>query len=113
MGVLRGRSGSHAGRRRALVTAGICLLLTALVAADLSRPPSQQLASRAALSGIRWYQRSLSPRIGAQCRFTPTCSDYSKAVIERHGALKGGWMAARRVARCGPWTPVGTKDPPK
>jgi uncharacterized protein len=111
MGVLR-RAGRGA-RRRTLLTASVCLLLTTLLAADVSRPPARQVTSRAAISAIQWYQSSVSPRLGGQCRFTPTCSAYAKAVIERHGALRGGWMAAKRIARCGPWTRAGTNDPPR
>jgi putative membrane protein insertion efficiency factor len=84
-----------------------------LVAADLSRPPADQFTSRAALSAIRWYQAGISPHLGGQCRFDPTCSQYARLVIERHGALRGGWMTVKRIARCGPWTPAGTVDLPK
>ncbi len=69
----------------------------------------------AALRGIEIYQATLSPhmdKIGATCRFEPTCSHYGHAVIARDGALRGGLRAAGRVLRCGPWTPPGTVDPP-
>lgn len=56
---------------------------------------------------IRFYQLALSPFIGNQCRFTPTCSQYARQAVERHGALKGSWMAIRRVGRCHPWHPGG------
>ena len=46
---------------------------------------------------IRLYQLALSPFIGNQCRFTPTCSHYAKEAVEKHGALKGSWMAIRRI----------------
>ena len=113
MGVFRRADRGGARRRPALAAASACLLLATLLAADLSRPPARQLTSRAAISAIQWYQSSVSPRLGGQCRFTPTCSVYAKTVIGRHGALRGGWMAARRIARCGPWTKAGTKDPPR
>jgi putative membrane protein insertion efficiency factor len=82
---------------------------------DLSRPPAAQQSGRAAIAVIRGYQRHVSPliaRTGVRCHFTPTCSRYAEAVIARHGLLRGGWRAARRVARCGPWTPMGVVDPP-
>ena len=72
-------------------------------------------AQAIALAGIHTYQRTLSPvaaRIGLRCRFTPTCSRYAEAVIARDGVVVGGWKAIRRIARCGPWTPTGTSDPP-
>lgn len=56
---------------------------------------------------IRLYQLVLSPFVGNQCRFTPTCSHYALEAVERHGALKGGWMALRRIGRCHPWHPGG------
>lgn len=56
---------------------------------------------------IRFYQLVLSPFIGNQCRFTPTCSQYARDAVEKHGALKGSWMALRRIGRCHPWHPGG------
>jgi uncharacterized protein len=86
-----------------------------LLVADLSRPPAAQLTTRAALAGIHVYQATLSPlyeRTGVQCRFKVTCSHYGEAVVRDFGAVKGGWLAFKRVLRCGPWTPRGTDDPP-
>jgi len=68
-----------------------------------------------ALAGIRGYQRTLSPlaaRAGLRCRFAPTCSRYAETVIARDGIVRGGWKAMKRVARCGPWTRMGTRDEP-
>jgi putative membrane protein insertion efficiency factor len=53
--------------------------------------------------GHRAYKLTLSPWIGRQCRFTPTCSDYAQEALIRHGPLRGGWLAARRLVRCHPW----------
>ena len=72
-------------------------------------------AQAIALGGIHVYQRAPSPiaaRIGLECRFTPTCSRYAETVITRDGVVRGGWRALKRVARCGPWTPPGTRDEP-
>jgi len=82
---------------------------------DVMRPPARQSSARLAVAGIHLYQRALSPaaaRAGAVCRFTPTCSRYAETVIARDGIVRGGWLAVKRIARCGPWTPAGTKDPP-
>jgi putative membrane protein insertion efficiency factor len=49
------------------------------------------------------YQWTLSPFIGHHCRFRPTCSNYALEALSKHGALRGGWLAARRLARCHPW----------
>ena len=85
------------------------------IAVDLRRPPSDQLATRGAIGAIHTYQATLSPlyaRMGARCRFTVTCSHYGEVAIRKFGVISGGWMAAKRIARCNPWTPEGTIDPP-
>lgn len=56
---------------------------------------------------LRAYQYALSPLFGRSCRFYPGCSEYAVEAIERHGAAKGCWLAARRVSRCHPWNPGG------
>ena len=86
-----------------------------LFVADVTRPPADQLSARVALGAIHVYQATLSPlyeRAGAICRFKPTCSHYGEAVIREFGAIRGGWLAFKRVLRCGPWTPAGTEDLP-
>ncbi len=68
-----------------------------------------------AIGSIHVYQRAFAPaaaRIGLRCRFTPTCSRYAEAVIARDGAMRGGWLALKRIARCNPLTPPGTRDDP-
>lgn len=56
---------------------------------------------------IRGYQLAISPWLGRNCRFHPTCSQYTLEAIERHGALKGLWLGLRRVSRCHPFHPGG------
>jgi len=56
---------------------------------------------------IRGYQRGISPFLPRRCRFYPTCSEYAAQAISRHGPLKGGWLAIRRLVKCGPWHPGG------
>ncbi len=95
--------------RLAIIVAAGALLF------DGTRPPSRQVGARLAISGIHLYQRMLSPsaaKAGAVCRFTPTCSRYAETVIARNGFVRGGWLALKRVGRCGPWTPAGTVDQP-
>ena len=51
----------------------------------------------------RGYKLTLSPLIGQQCRFAPTCSDYGRDALIQHGPLKGGWLTVRRLCKCHPW----------
>lgn len=61
------------------------------------------LPSRLLLLLIRGYQVTVGPLLPPACRFQPTCSRYAYAAIQTHGALRGSWLAARRLARCHPW----------
>jgi putative membrane protein insertion efficiency factor len=56
---------------------------------------------------LRAYQYAIRPLLGANCRFYPSCSDYAREAVERHGATRGMWLAARRIARCHPYHPGG------
>lgn len=56
---------------------------------------------------LRIYQYAISPMLGRSCRFHPSCSEYAVEALQRHGALKGSWLAMRRVGRCHPWHPGG------
>ncbi|MEO1704351.1 MAG: membrane protein insertion efficiency factor YidD [Pseudomonadota bacterium] len=63
---------------------------------------------------IKFYRLVLSPWIGLECRFHPTCSSYALEALEVHGAFKGSWLAIRRIARCHPWGGSGIDNvPPK
>ena len=52
---------------------------------------------------VRLYRVALSPWLGLNCRFQPTCSSYAIEALQVHGALKGSWLAAKRIGRCHPW----------
>ncbi|WP_068809678.1 membrane protein insertion efficiency factor YidD [Thauera phenolivorans] len=56
---------------------------------------------------LRFYRYAISPMLGRNCRFHPTCSEYAIEAVQRHGALRGGWLAAKRVGRCHPFHPGG------
>ncbi|MDQ3500051.1 MAG: membrane protein insertion efficiency factor YidD, partial [Actinomycetota bacterium] len=59
---------------------------------------------RRLLSGLIFlYQRLLSPQLGANCRFRPTCSQYAREAVEIHGAFRGSSLALRGLVRCHPW----------
>lgn len=59
---------------------------------------------------VRAYQVALSPLLPAACRYHPTCSHYAVEALEKHGALRGGWLAVKRIARCHPFR-AGGSDP--
>ena len=62
------------------------------------------------IAPIRFYRYVISPWLGYNCRFNPTCSAYAIEAIETHGALCGSWLALRRIVRCHPWC-KGGHDP--
>jgi putative membrane protein insertion efficiency factor len=98
--------GRSQSRRTWLIVAAIALLL--LVITD------RNIAARGAIAMIDQYRAHVSPHLRGivQCRFTPTCSAYGRESIRKHGLIVGGAKTAWRIARCGPWTKLGTVDPP-
>ena len=60
---------------------------------------------------IRFYQRYISSCTPACCRFRPTCSAYAYQAISKYGAIKGGWLAFKRLCRCNPFNNSGWYDP--
>ena len=56
---------------------------------------------------VRGYQVALSPLLPSSCRYYPTCSHYAIEALEKHGALRGGWLALKRFGRCHPFRPGG------
>src|SRR6476646_4391485 len=98
--------------RRQHVRRSVLIALSLVIAITVAIPG---LPSHAAVSAIDGYQRTLSPvveALGVRCRFTPSCSRYARIVIERDGIMRGGWKTLRRIARCNPLTPAGTRDSP-
>lgn len=93
----------------------IAALVIAVIAIhDFAAPHGRGYAARATLFVIDEYRAHVSPRLRGRvtCRFTPTCSAYGRAAIAKYGFAKGSAKTAWRIARCGPWTPSGTVDPP-
>ncbi|MGE9295355.1 MAG: membrane protein insertion efficiency factor YidD [Puniceicoccales bacterium] len=80
--------------------------------------PRPSWAAKFMAALVRGYQLTLSPvkRLlfgpHAGCRFYPTCSEYARQAILRHGAFKGGWLALKRIVKCGPWHPGGEDHVP-
>lgn len=69
-------------------------------------------AARLLALPVRAYRLLLSPWVGHHCRYTPTCSAYALEALGRYGALRGGLLTLRRIARCHPWGGFGVDDVP-
>ena len=63
----------------------------------------KNLLTRLLIAPIRFYRQYVSPLTPPACRFTPTCSQYAIEALQKHGPLKGLWLALRRLLRCHPW----------
>jgi putative membrane protein insertion efficiency factor len=63
------------------------------------------------IAAVRVYQWTLSPLIGRQCRFEPTCSNYFIGAVRKYGAMRGAWRGVKRIARCHPFHPGGVDLP--
>jgi len=68
-----------------------------------SRNPMSRVCLSGAVGAIRVYQWTLSPLLGGQCRFEPTCSRYAEEAFRTHGLLRGAWLTVRRLVRCQPF----------
>lgn len=66
---------------------------------------------RVLLALIRFYRKNISPLHRPCCRYIPTCSQYALEVVEKYGALRGGWMAFKRILRCNPFSRHDPYDP--
>ena len=64
------------------------------------------------LNFLRFYKIFLSPFLPPSCRFTPTCSEYTREAVEKYGAMRGTWMGVKRILRCQPFS-KGGYDPVK
>jgi putative membrane protein insertion efficiency factor len=65
-----------------------------------------------AIGLVRGWQIIFRPVLGANCRFTPSCSDYALEAVREYGAVRGGYLATRRILRCNPWHPGGDDPVP-
>lgn len=70
------------------------------------------LPARAVLAVLTFYRDAVSPALPPRCRFYPTCSTYAVTAVSRYGAARGGWLALRRILRCGPWNLGGVDHVP-
>ncbi len=69
-------------------------------------------AARLLITAITGYRRFVSPLLAPRCRFYPSCSAYGLQAVQEHGALRGAWLAERRIARCHPFHPGGVDPVP-
>lgn len=97
-----------------IFTASLVLATSLLIAHDTVANRDRQISTRLAVTAIERYRRHISPLLVGRvhCRFKPTCSAYGLSSVKTHGAVVGGIKAVGRIARCNPWTPMGTIDPP-
>ena len=73
----------------------------------------RKIASKFLIFLVRVYQVTISPFLGANCRYMPTCSAYSVEAIQVHGPIKGLWLAVKRILSCHPWGGSGIDPVPK
>ncbi|MBL4708314.1 MAG: membrane protein insertion efficiency factor YidD [Flavobacteriales bacterium] len=73
----------------------------------------RKIASKFLIFLVRIYQVTISPFLGANCRYMPTCSAYSVEAIQTHGPIKGLWLAIKRISSCHPWGGSGIDHVPK
>jgi uncharacterized protein len=92
----------------------VAAALAILIAHDIVATPRDSFSAQAAITAIDGYRAHISPHLRGvvKCRFTPTCSAYGRESVRKYGFLIGSWRTAKRIARCGPWTPAGTVDRP-
>jgi putative membrane protein insertion efficiency factor len=90
------------------------LVLMIVVMHDVANEPRYSYSAQMAIAAIDQYRAHVSPHLRGVvvCRFTPTCSAYGREAIRKYGFAVGGWRTAKRIARCGPWTKMGTVDYP-
>ncbi len=93
-----------------LLAAGLILI----AAHDIAATTRNSFSARAAITAIDGYRALVSPHLRGvvQCRFTPTCSAYGREAVLKYGFFFGSLKTAKRIARCGPWTKLGTVDSP-
>jgi uncharacterized protein len=92
----------------------VVAVATIVIIHDVASEPRDSYSARTAIAAIDQYRAHVSPHLKGviYCRFTPTCSAYGREVIRKYGFARGSWKALVRVAKCGPWTKMGTVDLP-
>ncbi len=91
----------------------VLLTLAIVVGVDVLRKPSDQVTAKSYVGMVRLYQNATRPHIAkfVQCRYTPSCSEYSIEAVQKHGSARGIFMTAQRLFRCRKTVALGTNDP--
>lgn len=99
--------------KRPLLGLLLCAAIALFAAADATRPPQKQLAVKTYLLALNGYHHYLHPLTSRfiHCRYTPTCSRYSRQAVEKYGIVRGLSLTFQRVASCRSSVPFGTADP--
>lgn len=101
-------------QRKFWITSIAAAVLTVAAIFDWTRPPQEQKSRYAfeylVVAPYRWVVRPVTSRF-VQCRYVPTCSEYSVQAVRLHGLPKGLWLSTKRLFRCMPWVPMHTHDP--
>ena len=79
---------------------------------ELNASRFRKLFVKLLLTPVYFYRYLLSPLLGVNCRFTPTCSTYTIEAVEKYGALRGGWLAVKRIGKCHPFGGSGHNPVP-
>ena len=99
---------------RGKVSRAFVAALAIWVLYDVLVPPRYAIDARVTVMAIDSYRAHISPHLSSfvVCRFRPSCSMYGRESVRKYGFARGSLRAVWRIARCGPWTPMGTADPP-
>ncbi len=92
----------------------ILLLIVISIVIDLHRPPDRQITAKLLIEAISLHSEYMSPlleELGVRCKFEPTCSEYSRLAIQRHGSWRGSIHSIKRLSRCTPWSSDCGYDP--
>lgn len=91
----------------------LLILLTGALLLDALRPPDQQMSAEGYVRLVQAYQRDASPGVSrvVQCRFSPTCSEYSLRAVRKFGIIRGMRLTANRLWRCRSDVPLSSADP--
>ena len=100
-------SSGHGTKRTERHLASYATTSTPGVPEQFDMVPLARVPRQGAMLLIRGYQKVIAPILPPSCRFWPSCSQYTLEAIDRYGVLKGGWLGARRIARCHPFHPGG------